>query len=212
MEEERKMAVEDLGLSTDDLRETDIDIMRSLEAEGGDVAFQGLRRVTNLHQETLSRALKRLEEDGYVKRTPRGYRLTDAGSHLAHGLPLAPPKAYATVFQSFLPGDVGPGELAGRLEGRWFNNLRWLGMREDGEEAVLRWVTEGSGIEIVVRLRWGQAIVETDASGQEELVEALVAAQRVFGHLTEQWRNGLERIPSGVNLLWWSDRAPRPAG
>lgn len=200
------------GTDMEEERETDIDVMRSLEAEGGDVAFQGLRRVTNMHQETLSRALKRLEEDGYVQRTPRGYRLTDAGSHLAQRLLLAPPKAYATVFQSFLPGDVGPGELARHLEGRWFNNLRWLGMREDGEEAVLRWATEGNGIEIVVRLRWGQAIVETDAADQDELVEVLVAAQRVFGHLTEPWRNGLDRMPSGVNLLQWSDRAARPAG
>lgn len=214
MEENREMTVEseaELTLPAEDLREPDRGVLRLLEAEGGTVAFQGLRRRMNVHQETLSRALKRLEEDGFVHRTERGYRLTDAGSSVAQRLLDSSPKVYVPVFQSFLPGDIGPGELASHLQGRWFNNLRWLGMKEDGEEAVLRWVTEGSGAEIVVRLRWGQAVVETDAAGQDELVEALIAAQRVFGHLTEPWRSGLDKVPSGVNLLEWSERA-RPAG
>lgn len=152
------------------------------------------------------------EEDGHVERTDRGYRLTDAGSDLAQRLLLAPPKVYATAFRSFLPGDISPGELASHLRGRWFNNLRWLAMKEEGEEAVLRWVTEGSGTEIVARLRWGQAVIETDAAERDELVEALIAAQRVFGHLIEPWRRGPDRVPSGVNLLRRSDRSSRPAG
>ena len=65
------------------IQETDQGIIRTLEADGGTMAFQGLRRRMNIHQEKLSRALQRLEGDGYVQHTSKGYVLTEKGSSLA---------------------------------------------------------------------------------------------------------------------------------
>lgn len=195
-----------------DIKEPDLDIVRLLESDGGIMAFQGLRRRMNIHQEKLSRALQRLEEDGYVQRTPKGYTLTPRGSCLAQQWLRSPPRTYTTILQSFLPADLSPVTMAQHLEGRWFHNLRWLGCREDGDETVLRWVTEEGGVEIILKLRWGQIIVETDASDQERLIEALIAAQKVFGYLTEPWREDWERMHMGAKLVGWSDRCQYSAG
>jgi DNA-binding HxlR family transcriptional regulator len=187
-------------------KELDQDIIRMLEADGGTLAFQGLRRRMNIHQEKLSRALQRLEEDGYVQRMSKGYALTQKGSSLAQRWLIEPPKAYSTILQSFLPGDLSPLTMAHHLEGRWFHNLRWLGIKEEGDHLTLRWVTEASGIEVMLHLAWGQVRVETDAVGQEHLIEALMGAQKVFGYLTEPWQEDWERMHRGTNLLGWSDR------
>ncbi|MGD0818765.1 MAG: hypothetical protein ABR986_10290 [Methanomassiliicoccales archaeon] len=185
---------------------SDRDIIRMLEADGGTLAFQGIRRRTKIHQETLSRALLRLEEDGYVQHAPNGYSLTQKGSNLAHQWLTEPPKVYSTILQSFLPGDLSPLTMAHHLEGRWFHNLRWLGIKEEGDSIMLRWVTEATGTEVVLHLSWGQVRVETDAAGQENRIEALMGAQKLFGYLTEPWQEDWERMHRGASLLGWSDR------
>ena len=188
------------------IQEPDQGIIRTLEADGGTMAFQGLRRSLNIHQEKLSRALHRLEEDGYVQHTAKGYVLTHKGSFLAQRWLTEPPKAYSTILQSFLPGDLSPKTMALHLEGRWFHNLRWQGIRDDGNQIVLRWVTEATGVEVVLHLAWGQVRVETDAVDRERLIEALMGAQKVFGYLTEPWQEDWERLHAGINLLAWSGR------
>jgi hypothetical protein len=80
-----------------------------------------------------------------------------------------------------------------------------LGIKEEDDRIILRWVTEVSGIEVVLNLSWGQIRVETDAMGREPLIEALMGAQKVFGFLTEPWQEDWERMHRGTNLLGWSD-------
>jgi DNA-binding MarR family transcriptional regulator len=188
------------------IQEPDQGIIRTLEADGGTMAFQGLRRRMNIHQEKLSRALQRLEGEGYVQHTSKGYVLTQKGSSLAQQWLCEAPKAYSTILQSFLPGDLSPANMAHHLEGRWFHNLRWQGIKEDGHQIILRWVTEVTGVEVVLHLSWGQVRVETDAVDRERLIEALMGAQKVFGYLTEPWQEDWERMQVGTNMLGWSGR------
>lgn len=192
------------------IQEPDLGIIRTLESDGGTVAFQGLRRRLNIHQEKLSRALQRLEGDGYVQHKPKGYVLTQKGSSLAQGWMSEPPKAYSTILQSFLPGDLSPKNMARHLEGRWFHNLRWQGIKDEGDQIILRWVTEATGVEVVLHISWGQVRVETDAVDRERLIEALIGAQKVFGYLTEPWQEDWERM-QGTSMLAWTSRH-RPAG
>lgn len=170
-----------------ELRELDFEVLRLLGSEEGTVAFQGLRRRMRIHQERLSRSLQRLEEDGFVLRTPRGYAITPKGSLLTHRL-LSPASTPSTVIlQSFIPGDVSPNTIASRLEGRWFGNLRWIGIRERPDGATLRWMTGESGVEVSLKVKWGQVILETNATEPSAMIEAFVGAQRIFGQLTGPW-------------------------
>ena len=170
------------------IKETDLEVLRALRTNEGTVAFQGLRRQTNLHQEKLSRALQRLEEEGFVRHGPKGYSLTPRGACIAQQLFLVPPKVYTTILQSMLPGNVTPSELSKYLEGRWFGDLRWLGSKDEGEEQVLRWVLEGSGAEVVLRLRWGQLTVETDAADEANVSQVFVAAHQIVFALLQPYK------------------------
>ena len=194
-----------------EIKEPDQGVIRTLEADGGTMAFQGLRRRMNIHQEKLSRALQRLEEDGYVLHTSKGYLLTPKGSSLAQRRLTETPKAYSTILQSFLPGDISPSTMAHHLEGRWFNNLRWQGIKDEGDQIILRWVTEATGVEVVIAPRLGpgqggdgRRRPGTFARGAHRGAEGLRLSDRT---VAEDWEN----MQVGTSMLACSS-CHRPAG
>ena len=59
------------------LSERDADVLALIETEDlATFTFDGLKRRTGLHSETLSRILSRLEEEGIIKKDHEGYRVT----------------------------------------------------------------------------------------------------------------------------------------
>ncbi len=194
---------ERLGFGSDGvpaaLRDLDLDVLRTLGDDEGRVAFQGLRRRMNVHQERLSRSLQRLGDEGLVSKGPRGYVLTDKGSAFAHRW-FSPSSPNTTIIlQSFLPTDLSPHQLANRLEGKWFGNLRWLGAKDEPDGATLRWVTEASGVEVTLRVSWGKILVETNATERDSLWEAFLAAQKIFGQLSGSWSRDWEHPQLSVS-------------
>jgi hypothetical protein len=183
--------IEDLEVPNLDVRESDLEVLRTLRSNEGHMAFQGLRRQMNMHQEKLSRALQRLEGDGLVARSPKGYSLTPQGLCVTQHLSVLAPKVHTTILQSMLPGDQSPTELSEHIEGRWFGDLRWLGSKEEGDEIILRWMLGDHGAEVVLRLRWGQLVVETDASGKE-VDHAFIAAHRILYSILQPLRDGFD--------------------
>ncbi len=191
--------IEEMELQGLDIRESDLEVLRTLRSSEGHMAFQGLRRQMNIHQEKLSRALQRLEGDGLVARSSKGYSLTPRGMSITQNLSLISPKIHTTILQSMLPGDRSPVELSEHIEGRWFGDLRWLGSREEDDELILKWMLGDRGAEVVLRLRWGQLVVETDASAKE-MENALIAAHRVLYSLLQPFRDGFD--PNvGIKML-----------
>ena len=136
-----------------DIRDSDLGVLRALRSNEGYMAFQGLRRQMNMHQEKLSRALQRLEGDGLVARSSKGYSLTPRGKFITQNLSLMSPKVYTAILQSMLPGDRSPADLSEHIEGRWSGDLRWLGSKEEGDELALKWMLGDRGAEVVLRLR-----------------------------------------------------------
>ena len=58
------------------LSERDADVLALIETEDlATFTFDGLKRRTGLHSETLSRILSHLEEEGIVKKEHEGYRV-----------------------------------------------------------------------------------------------------------------------------------------
>ncbi len=156
-------------------------VLKAIADDDVTVSFQGLRRRTGFHQESLSRALSRLEGDGLVRRARGGYILTENGQALAHRWLSAPSTPRSIILQSYLPQEIVPKSLVQKLVGRWFGNLRWLGVKEEGEGATLKWMTERRGVEVVLRIRPCQVTVESDAQDALGMSEAFFAAQKIMG-------------------------------
>ena len=59
----------------------DLSILSALgsEKDAQDLSFQGIKRKLGLHQETLSRALRRLQRDGYIEHLDHSYRISPKG-------------------------------------------------------------------------------------------------------------------------------------
>src|SRR5919106_2889297 len=68
------------SLSATDFHNNDNKILALLNEDGSDYSFKGLMRKLSLHQQSLSRALRRLEEMDLVEKSPVGYRLSKAGA------------------------------------------------------------------------------------------------------------------------------------
>lgn len=156
-------------------------VLSTLQGLHGRIAFSGLRRVLHAHPESLSRSLRRLEREGRIDRSQAGYRVTEDGTRTGFRA-LAELRA---VGQVALPPGAIPDSVLGRLAGRWFGTLRWVGVvdgpagrlltwaRRDGSAYVLLGVHRGS---LRVYLRGenaGDDVGEAEDSAYELLVHAL---------------------------------------
>src|SRR5919112_3353946 len=80
VEEEEEEDNSQDSISATDFHNNDNKILAVLNEAGSNYSFKGLMRKLNLHQQSLSRALHRLEEMELVEKSPVGYRLSKAGA------------------------------------------------------------------------------------------------------------------------------------
>ncbi|MCW3983837.1 MAG: hypothetical protein NWE96_07555 [Candidatus Bathyarchaeota archaeon] len=162
------------------LSERDADLLSLIETEDLAVfTFDGLKRRTGLHPETLSRILSRLEEEGIIKKEPSGYRVTPKITELN----LQHPKTEtpcSQLIQTFLPSDLLTQQLILQLKGKWFGVLRWLGISENQQGVTLKWVTEDGGIQIAANIQGSALCIEAKFLTSNNLNVALKAAYQLM--------------------------------
>jgi DNA-binding transcriptional ArsR family regulator len=135
------------------LSERDANVLALIENEDlATFTFDGLKRRTGLHPETLSRILSRLEEEGIVTKVHEGYKVTPKITELKL---CSPQKETPTtpLIQTFLPSDLMTQQLILSLKGKWFGMLRWFGMSENNQGVALKWITEDGAIQIVANIQ-----------------------------------------------------------
>lgn len=158
------------------------ELARELDAS---VSFQGLRRQLGLHQQALTRTLRRLEDAGLVTRAERGYHLTDLGARaLRDRIERAPRAHTATLVQALLPPHVAGGEVAAQLARRWFGGLRWYGQSDGPGETTLHWVVEPGKQRVTVRVTAGSITLEADVPPQDAS-RVYAAARPVLAAIAE---------------------------
>ena len=165
------------------LSERDADVLALIEKE--DLAiftFDGLKRRTGLHPETLSRILIRLEEEGVIKKGPEGYRVTPKITELK----LRQPKqeeATTPLIQTFLPSDLLTQQLILSLKGKWFGVLRWLGISENNQGVTMKWITEDGGIQIAANIQGTALNIEAKFLTNNNLNLALKASYQLMANI-----------------------------
>ena len=181
---------EEEPLSAGDFHNNDTKVLELLNEAGSNYSFKGLMRKLNLHQQSLSRALHRLEEMGLVERTAFGYR---QGSINAASPEQRKTKGieYTQLLQSYIPGNVKSKEVLRQLAGKWFKNLRWLGMIESGTGYTLQWTSEDGSFQINLRLISDYVIIETNASTEKEKVQAMSGSYAIYEQITKAVQNRL---------------------
>lgn len=171
---------------SDDLDDREFDVLAELAREReGRTAFQGLRRRLGLHQQALTRTLRRLERSGAISHDDSGYSLTGQGHAALRGrAPLATQGEILPVLQALLPPSVTAHDVADRLAKRWFRDLRWYGRSDAGQGTTLSWLTVDGGRMVRVRFASGMAVLEVEVPPGERL-GSFPAAQSVLRALAD---------------------------
>lgn len=188
-----QILVEEEALSAADFHNNDNKVLSVLNEAGSNYSFKGLMRKLNLHQQSLSRALHRLEEMGLVEKSPVGYRLSKDGGSAISRVGLHSPKGreYMQLLQSYIPLNVRAVEIVRQLAGRWFKNLRWIGMIDSGTGYTLQWSGDDGSFQINLRMISDYIVIETNASTEKEKVDAMVGSYAIYEQITKAMQNML---------------------
>jgi DNA-binding HxlR family transcriptional regulator len=189
-----QILVEEESVSETDFHNNDNKILSVLNEAGSNYSFKGLMRKLNLHQQSLSRALHRLEEMGFVEKSSLGYRLSKSGESIISIADLHTPKGreYMQLLQTYIPLNVRAVEIVRQLVGRWFKNLRWLGMIESGTGYTLQWTSDDGSFQINLRMISDYIVIETNAFTEKEKVEAMVGSYAIYAQITKAMQNKLD--------------------
>ena len=167
------------------LSERDVDVLALIENEElATFTFDGLKRRTGLHPETLSRILSRLEQEGIIKRDPQGYKVTPKITELKlrqpnKEIPTTP------LIQTYLPSDLMTQQLILSLRGKWFGALRWLGISENNQGVTLKWITEDGAIQISANIQGSALNIEAKFLASNNLDLALRASYQLMSLISK---------------------------
>jgi DNA-binding HxlR family transcriptional regulator len=185
-------------ISATDFHNNDNKILALLNEAGSNYSFKGLMRKLNLHQQSLSRALHRLEEMELVEKSPVGYRLSKAGASAMSRIELLQqqhkPKGreYMQLLQTYIPLNVKAPEVMRPLIGRWFKNIRWIGMIRSDTGYTLQWTSDDGSFQINLRLIADYIVIETNASTEKEKVQAMVGSYTIYEQITRAMQSRLD--------------------
>lgn len=221
-QEENSNNIDDINrnsLSTNDFHNNDTKILSFLNQEtGANYSFKGLLRKLNLHQQSLTRALSRLEDLGLIEKSSLGYKLSKNGESImtlvekrVGALEEGEEKeeevekkknGYVQLLQTYVPIDIKSDEIVHALIGKWFNNLRWIGMIEsETGEYMLQWINDNNTFQIILRVISKYLIIETNANSDKEKVEAMIGSYRIFEQITKILRIKLEGVGVTAHIL-----------
>jgi DNA-binding transcriptional ArsR family regulator len=196
------------SIGADDFHNNDNKILALLNEAGSNYSFKGLMRKLNLHQQSLSRALHRLEEMDLVEKSPIGYRLSKAGAIAVSQTELVQQqkprgREYMQLLQTYIPLNIKAPEVMRHLIGRWFKNLRWIGMIRSDTGYTLQWISDDGSFQINLRLIAEYIVIETNASTEKEKVQAMVGSYAIYEHITKVMQSrfdayALDRRNTGV--------------
>jgi hypothetical protein len=190
----------DAELDSPPFSSRDTEVIRVIEEEDLYIfTFDGLRRITGTHPETLSRSLERLEDGGMVVKSPDGYLVTDKAKGTADLKQAYSGPKRVPILHTFLPYDASAKTIVAALKGRWFDTIRWVGMSEGEDGLVMKWVTDDGSALIDARFSAGQLDIDAKVAKEADLPKAVRAAHQLMGRISRLYSS--PRPGARVNML-----------
>ncbi len=182
---------EDDIISINDLRQTDIDILEILFDNGDEntiatFTFNGLKIRSNLHQEILSRSLKRLKELGLINKTKFGYNFNKKEKFIFPKLKSMLNEKrnnqtkYIQIIHVTVPFQISNEQLIQQLVGKYFGSLKWIGIIQNIKGYQLKWQEIENFIEIVVYLSNNNIIIGTNDDYPLNISKAFSYSTRII--------------------------------
>ncbi len=176
------------SLTSNGMNPRDTEVIRLIEQEElTSFTFEGLKRRTGAHPETLSRALDRLEEGDVVEKADEGYRLTSKARQWLSVHPAYGTERRMVLVRTMLPPSVTASELFSALRGRWFGRLRWLGYSDTLSETVLKWVTADGRVQLDAKVVEGEMTIEGVLLKGDDAAEAVRASHELVAFLSRSY-------------------------
>jgi len=147
-------------------------------------SFQGLRRRLGLHQETLARTLKRLEEANMIERTSEGYRIKEPNKSFSFTINTQELAAQPLI-EAYLPAKVDITVLFQKLRGRWFSDFRWLGYSRDRTSVSLSWVSEDGRRQVQAKIGEGKIEITSETRNGQDDAFRVTAAYELFDYVSK---------------------------
>ena len=164
--------------------ERDLEIVRTIGDEELSVfSFDGLRRISGSHPETLSRILERLEEQGFVMKSPDGYMTTGKVKSVSDRGRVYGSSNEVPLLHTFLPYGTAPEDVMVALAGKWFDSLRWVGMAEGEDGVVMKWVTDDGSVIIDLKMSSGQVDIDARMKNEGDFPKGVRGAHQLIGRI-----------------------------
>ena len=161
-------------------------------------SFKALERKLDIHQQSLSRALKRLLDLDLIEKTSAGYKLVERNVYnfnpilednlLNEEIEIDKSKKhrkYKQIIQIYMPVKSNIEPIVDHLAGKWFGNLRWLGLIKKETGFRLQWIavdkhSSNKIFQINVSILSEYIIIESNAVSDGEKVEAMHYSNRII--------------------------------
>jgi len=190
---------EKLTTSINDVRNNDKKILSLLRKELlSTYSFKAIERKLDIHQQSLSRALKRLLDLNLIEKTSSGYKLVERNVYnfnsvieenlLNEEIEIDKSKKhrkYKQLIQTDIPIKGNIESIVDHLAGKWFGNLRWFGLIKKETGFRLQWIavdkySNNKTFQINISILSEYIIVESNAVSDTEKVEAMYYSNRII--------------------------------
>ena len=201
-----------LTIAINDVRNNDKKILLLLSKEmWSTYSFKALERKLDIHQQSLSRALKRLLNLNLIEKTSSGYKLVERNAYnlnpilddnlLNEELEIIKSKKirkYKQLVQIYMSVKGNIEAIVDHLTGKWFGNLRWFGLITKETGIRLQWIvvnrySNNKIFQINVNILSEYVIVESDAVSDNEKVEAMYYSNRIIEEIIKVLQENLHK-------------------
>jgi DNA-binding MarR family transcriptional regulator len=192
-------------ISINDLRDNDRKILSLLKDEiVSTYSFKALERKLNIHQQSLSRALKRLVELDLIEKVPAGYKLIEKNNFISNTAlensklleedeeesfrVKKTRKRFDQLIQIRIPIRYKIKSIINHLIGKWFGNLRWFGIIKKETGSTLQWIaidkySNNKLFQINVNIVSEYIVIESNAVSDKEKVQAMSSSNKIVSEI-----------------------------